>query len=177
MLDAGSPWGIRAYDKSLNFDELPDDAIRIIAETVARKQSPNSLIPMFPIRGRAREVADDATAFGTPRSRRWVVSLEAVSEDPETFAADQQWAREGWEALRPYSPDDGAYVNFEFDADEARVRASYGEKKYRRLAALKATWDPDNVFRSNVNIVPQQAATGVPSPRATPDSSIPEPTG
>lgn len=172
MLDGGSPWGIRAYDKSLNLDELTDDAIRVIVETVARKQSPYSLVPMFPLRGKAREVADDATAFGTPRNRRWVVSLEAVAEDPETFAADREWAREGWAALRPYAPDEGAYVNFEFDADEERVRASYGESKYRRLAALKATWDPDNVFRSNVNIAPQPAASGVPSPRATSDTSV-----
>ena len=41
-------------------------------------------------------------------------------------------------ALRPFAPDEGAYVNFEFDADAERVRASYGEQKYRRLAALKA---------------------------------------
>ena len=34
MLDGGAPWGIRAYDKSLNFDELTDDAVRIIVETV-----------------------------------------------------------------------------------------------------------------------------------------------
>jgi hypothetical protein len=177
MLDGGSPWGIRAYDKSLNFDELSDDAIAMIVTTVARKQSPQSLIPMFPLRGKVREVADDATAFGPPRSRRWVVSLEAAAEDAETFAADQEWVREGWRALRPYAPDDGAYVNFEFDADAARVRASYGETKYRRLAALKAVWDPDNVFRSNVNIAPQPASPGVPSPRATPDASVTEPTG
>ena len=65
-------------------------------ETVARKRSPQSLMPMFPLRGKVREVADDATAFGTPRSRRWAVSLEAVAEDEETFAADQEWVREGW---------------------------------------------------------------------------------
>jgi FAD/FMN-containing dehydrogenase len=177
MLDGGAPWGIRAYDKSLNFDELTDDAVRIIVETVARKRSPQSLIPMFPLRGKAREVADDATAFGTPRGRRWVISLEAAAEDAETFAADREWVREGWAALRPYAPDGGAYVNFEYDTDAERVRASYGEGKYRRLAALKAEWDPDNVFRSTVNITPQPAATGVPSPRATTDTSVSEPSG
>jgi hypothetical protein len=44
------------------------------------------------------------------------------------------------------------------------VRASYGEKA-RRLAALKAVWDPENVFRPNVNITPDPAATGVLSTR------------
>jgi Berberine and berberine like len=53
------------------------------------------------------------------------------------------------------------------------VRASYGEEKYRRLAALKAEWDPDNTFRHNPNIPP--AAAGIPSPRQT-SSPTPEKT-
>ena len=50
----------------------------------------------------------------------------------------------------------GSYVNFIADQDEERVRASYGEK-YDRLAAIKAIWDPDNVFHHNANIRPAVA--------------------
>jgi FAD/FMN-containing dehydrogenase len=174
MLDAGSPWGIRAYDKSLNLDELSDGAIEVVVDAVTRKQSPTSLVPLFPLRGRVREIADDATAFGPPRSRRWAVSFEAIAQDADTFAAEKEWARAAWAALRPFAPDDGAYVNFEYDTDAERVRVSYGEEKYRRLAALKAEWDPDNVFRSNVNISPEPGASGVPSPRATTDTQVPQ---
>jgi len=175
MLDAGSPWGIRAYDKSLNLDELSDGAIEVIVDAVARKRSPTSLVPLFPLRGRVREIADAATSFGTPRSRRWAVSFEAIALDEEDFAADKEWARAAWTALRPFAPDEGAYVNFEYDADAERVLASYGREKYNRLAALKAEWDPDNVFRSNVNISPQPAAAGVPSPRGTTETQVREP--
>jgi FAD/FMN-containing dehydrogenase len=177
MLDPASPWGVRAYDKSLNLDELPDDAIRVVLDGLPRKRSPLSLIPLFPLRGRVREIADDATAFGPPRSRRWAMSLEAITADAETMATERQWARDLWTALRPYAPDDRAYVNFEFDTDAARVRASYGEEKYRRLAALKAAWDPDNVFRSNVNIAPAPAGGAIPSPRGAADTEVAEPTG
>jgi FAD/FMN-containing dehydrogenase len=177
MLDPGSPWGVRAYDKSLNFDELPDEAIEVLVSGLPRKRSPLSLLPVFPLRGRVRDVPDDATAFGPPRSRRWAVSMEAIAPDEETFAADRQWARELWTALRPYAPDDGAYVNFEYDTDAARIRTSYGEAKYRRLAALKAEWDPGNVFSSNVNIAPEPARAGVPSPRGTADTAVTEPSG
>ncbi|WP_222265763.1 BBE domain-containing protein [Modestobacter marinus] len=177
MLDAGSPWEAHAYDESLNFDELPDEAIDVLVSWLPRKTSPLSLLPMFPLRGRVRDVPDDATSFGPPRSRRWAVSMEAVTTDAETLAADRQWARDLWTTLRPYAPDDGAYVNVEYDTDAARVRTSYGEQKYRRLAALKAEWDPENVFRSTVNIAPEPAGADVPSPRGTTEASVTERSG
>jgi V8-like Glu-specific endopeptidase len=40
------------------------------------------------------------------------------------------------------------------------MRATYG-----RLAALKAAWDPDDVFRHNANILPGQSGAPVPTPR------------
>ena len=49
-----------------------------------------------------------------------------------------------------------AYVNFLGDAGAAR--SSYGEAKYARLAALKAAYDPTNVFRLNQNIEPSTGA-------------------
>ncbi|MGH2917203.1 MAG: BBE domain-containing protein, partial [Solirubrobacteraceae bacterium] len=49
----------------------------------------------------------------------------------------------------------GVYVNFlDSDDDSSRVREAYGDQIYRRLAEVKAKYDPDNTFHHNKNIQP-----------------------
>jgi Berberine and berberine like. len=62
------------------------------------------------------------------------------------------WARAFWAAMRPFATG-GVYVNNLGEEGEDRVRAAYGAN-YARLAALKAKYDPDNLFRLNQNIRP-----------------------
>jgi FAD/FMN-containing dehydrogenase len=166
MLDDSNPWGIRAYDKGLNLDELSDDALEVLLARLPDMRSPLSYVPMFPLTGRYTEVSDDATAWGSPRRPHWAVALLALAADEASYVEDRGWVRDLWHALRVHARDDATYLNFEADTDDSRVRASYGEEKYRRLAALKAEWDPDNLFRHNPNIPP--AAAGIPAPRQTP---------
>jgi FAD/FMN-containing dehydrogenase len=47
----------------------------------------------------------------------------------------------------------GAYVNFMMEEGQERVRATYRDN-YERLTAIKATYDPDNLFHVNQNIPP-----------------------
>ena len=58
-----------------------------------------------------------------------------------------------WDALHPYSLG-GAYTNFMMDEGADRVQASYGSN-YKRLAKIKARYDPANLFHVNQNIQPK----------------------
>jgi hypothetical protein len=45
------------------------------------------------------------------------------------------------------------------DEDEpGRIKDAYGDGKYRRLAAVKAAYDPTNFFRLNHNVEPAEPA-------------------
>ena len=71
-----------------------------------------------------------------------------TDELPERAA----WVAEVSEEINP--GDDSAYVGFLGDEGEQRVRAAYSPATWERLTAIKAEWDPDNVFRLNQNIPP-----------------------
>ena len=50
--------------------------------------------------------------------------------------------------------DDAAYVNFTADEGEARIHDAYPGTHWDRLAAIKAIYDPDNLFHLNQNVPP-----------------------
>jgi FAD/FMN-containing dehydrogenase len=154
MLDESSPWGIHAYEKALQVDEMPDELIDTLAGYLPTKKSLMSFLPIFPIGGAYADVPEDATAFGGSRAARWIVNVGAMSPDPAVLAEDRVWVRELWTALSPYASNVGGYVNFMSEYEADRVRTSYGPAKYQRLAAIKTQYDPNNVFHLNANIQP-----------------------
>ena len=154
MFNDSAQWGTLGYEKALYLDELSDAAIAVIAEHVPRKRSPLSFCPTFTLSGTYRTRGDAETAFGGNRSARYVFNIEAAAPDREAYEADRNWVRNFWDAMRPHAIGSGGYVNFMVEADDDRVRASYGEAKYQRLARIKAEYDPANVFHLNANIKP-----------------------
>jgi hypothetical protein len=157
MFDDSTPWGVLGYEKAIYLDQLTDEVIDIAVDHLPRKQAPLTFVPMVPLQGAYCRVPEDGTAFGGSRRPCWTVNISVAASDPQALAHDRAWAREFWAALRPHAHSSGSYVNFLNDEDEDRIRAAYGEK-YTRLAAVKAEWDPDNVFHHNANIRPATPA-------------------
>jgi len=153
FLDAGQPFGRRYYWKSDYLDALPaaaDDTVIAHAGAVA---SPHSAMLVMHLGGAAARLPEDHTAVGN-RAAEFVLGVQGAWEDRTEDQRHMAWARDFWSAMRPFSSG-GTYVNFlTEDADEERVRAAYGTELLGRLARIKATYDPANLFRSNQNIRP-----------------------
>ena len=155
LLDEATAWGQYAYDKGAYIESLSDDVIEAVTEQVSLKNSPMSLALFYRLDGAYSEVQDDETAFGGGRSPRYAAFLNGVAPDTNLLAADRNWVRGFWERLSPLAIGSGeGYVNGTADYQDDRVRGSYGPAKYERLAAIKAEYDPDNVFHLNANIKP-----------------------
>jgi FAD/FMN-containing dehydrogenase len=114
--------------------------------------SPLNALILEQFGGAVGRISGDATAFD---HRNAVFNLAIIARwtDPAEAAQHIAWARDVWQATRPYAT--GVYVNYLGVGDGAeRVKDAYGAGKYERLAALKRTYDPANLFRLNQNIKP-----------------------
>ena len=154
MLDEGAFWGVRAYTKGLYLDELSDSAIDIVVDRTGRRDAPMSQLLIFPFGGAYAQVADADTAWGGRRDARYLVAIEGIAPDPESFVGARQWARDTWGQLEPVAGSPAAYINLMAEPDERTVLAAYGEAKHDRLAQVKGIYDPGNVFAVNANIKP-----------------------
>jgi hypothetical protein len=153
VIDGGNQWGFFGYEKGVYVEHLTADAIQVIAEQAMHKTSPLSALVLFRMDGAYCDLGDDDTGFGGTRTPRYAVVIMGIASDAQALDPDRAWVRATWEALRPHATGIGFYVNGleEFSVD--RVRATYGAK-YDRLARIKATYDPGNVFHHNANIIP-----------------------
>jgi hypothetical protein len=153
LFDPFFPTGLQWYWKGDFVNELSDAAIDIHIVQAAKAPSELSLMHLYPIDGAVRRVGKTATPW-TARDARWSMVIAAIDANPQQAGPLTRWGRDYWEAIHKFNPG-GAYVNFMMDDEgDARVRASYGDN-YPRLAALKAKFDPANLFHVNQNIRPQ----------------------
>jgi FAD/FMN-containing dehydrogenase len=126
------------------------------AETIlARTAESSALVAACEIRalgGAIARVPVHATAFAH-RHSRVMINVQAMY-DPSTSERSEHTAWAGELAAELYDGDPGTYAGFLADEGEERVRAAYPGATWERLAAIKAIFDPDNMFRLNQNIPP-----------------------
>jgi FAD/FMN-containing dehydrogenase len=149
--DGVYPPGQQWYWRADFVNEIPDEAVAAHAHHAAEMPTWQSTMHLYPIDGAAHDVASADTAWSY-RDATWATVYAGVDPDPANAAAIRDWAVGYSDALHPYSAG-GAYVNMMMDEGPERVRASYRDN-YARLARIKSTYDPGNLFRINQNIPP-----------------------
>ena len=145
---AGDQW----YWRADFVNEIPDGAVEAHAKFGAEMPTWKSTMHLYPIDGAAHDVGASDTPWAY-REANWGSVFAGVDSDPAKADEIRQWCVDYFEALHPFSAG-GAYVNMMMDEGQDRVRASYRDN-YDRLAQIKATYDPGNLFRVNQNIQPQ----------------------
>src|SRR5215510_568297 len=154
LFDAAFVRGHRYYFKSNFMQKISDGAIDVLIERFPTIPSPLYLVYFGQLGKAANRVGATATAF-SHRDALCDWGCDAVWLDPAADGVHIEWTRALAEAMRPFTmgSDYAPHIGLETDEGAERIKAAYGPN-YERLAALKHTYDPTNLFRHNQNIQP-----------------------
>ncbi|ALO98799.1 FAD-linked oxidase [Streptomyces hygroscopicus subsp. limoneus] len=155
FLDAMTPWGNRHHMRSQTLTGINGEAVDALVRLIRNAPGHLSQIVLEEFRGEITRIAPDATPIGF-RQARFNVMITAQWQDEADDEKNMQWTRDVHDVLAPWSAG-GGYVNYmprESTPDD--LRHAYGDANFRRLQKVKAAYDPENLFRSNLNIPPAQ---------------------
>jgi FAD/FMN-containing dehydrogenase len=148
------PFGLRHYWKGHFLRALDTELMAKLVAAVRAAPVSNAVLLIESIVGKARQEPPDGAAFGQ-RGATWNATVLTIWESPEDDTRAIAWARDTAETMLPWSFNGGGYANYaSADETDERVRAAFGPERFARLAAVKRRYDPDNVFRFNLNIPP-----------------------
>jgi FAD/FMN-containing dehydrogenase len=153
MGDSGSPAGRRYYTKSGYLADLCDEAIERLIASSGRNPSRTGSIDVEYLRGAVLRSGTSQSAF-PQREAPFMVTVSGSWDDPGLDQDGIAWAREAIDSVRAWEHP-GAYSNYISQQENPQQAfAMYGPAIYSRLAQIKHTYDPDNMFRSARNIIP-----------------------
>jgi FAD/FMN-containing dehydrogenase len=145
---------LRSYWKSTYLAEVTDEVIDVIAPRALQRPSDRTFVVVFLMGGAINRVGAGDTPY-SERTAPWMVSIDGNWTDPADDAAVISWVRDTWGDVAELGTG-SVYLNFFGLADEipsSGVESAFGEN-IRRLAEIKAKYDPTNFFRLNNNIAP-----------------------
>ena len=153
IFDAAVAPGIPRYGKMGYVQELSDEFITTVIDCWNNRTSPYSIVLFNTLKGAVSKVSPDATPF-FHRHDQWHYDIVAQWTDANEQELHINWARNFWNDTVRFT--NGASINF-LGVDEGmdRVKLSFGTN-YDRLSRIKATYDPNNLFRLNANILPAE---------------------
>ena len=143
--------GAYNYWKSHNFVELSDGLLDALTSHATRLPTPECEIFIGQLGGATSRVALDATAY-PHRNANFVMNVHTRWREQADERRSIDWARQLFAETAPHATG-GVYVNFMPEDEIDRVSSAYGAN-YARLTALKAKYDPGNLFRLNQNVRP-----------------------
>ena len=147
--------GGRNYWKSNNFSTLSDSALDVVIESASQLPGPECELFVAQLGGAMARVNPSATPY-VGRDARYIMNVHGRWSDPRDDDTVCSWARQVFRDAAPHATG-GGYVNFLTEDEAERVAVSYGIN-YPRLQSAKRRFDPENLFRMNLNIQPAAQA-------------------
>jgi FAD/FMN-containing dehydrogenase len=148
--DAAPPPNMQSVSESGLVKTIDEHMIEALAANFGKPGTP--FIQIRSLGGAVARVKPDATAFAY-RDYEAIFWMTAIMPGDIPREQANRVRQDYWQHLKSFVT--GAYINFLSEADAASVMRAYPADTYARLANVKATYDPGNVFNQNHNIKPK----------------------
>lgn len=148
--DVPRPQGMRALVSNIIAKECSDELIQAIVAATGQQAPP--ILQIRSLGGAMARVPMDATAMAWRDCEIMLVGVSLLP--PAAPPTAEQNALALWKTIAAFGS--GAYTNFISTATAKDIAMIYPEETYRRLAKVKAQYDPQNVFNQNYNVKPSQ---------------------
>lgn len=142
--------GARNYWKSHDVARFDEAAVQVIEGAVSNLPSDECEVFLGHIGGMATRIEPQAAAWSN-REAHFVVNVHTRWRDATEDDRCVRWARSLFEALKPHSMGT-RYVNFIPEGDEQDELQNAFGPNLDRLMRVKNGFDPENLFRSNINL-------------------------
>jgi len=147
-------WGLAS--EAMFIDRLDREIADIVMRRIASASAAEAMVQLRVFGGAFARSADGSTALGH-RSRPALLWLLTPYQDLEQGAERHAWTRSFRDELASKSR--GTYLNYLETPDAAAIAAAYAPETLARLASIKRTYDPGNLFRPATNVEPATSRT------------------
>ncbi len=137
--------------RSKFIDKMDEQTAQIMLDHLHSSPAPMRIGEFRILGGAMARVPAEATAFAH-RSARVFANFILQFDNNDYRPFYDEWVAK---ASADLPPGNGVYVNFVGNEGEARLHEAYPDPTWERLAAVKAKYDPTNLFRRNHNIAPK----------------------
>jgi len=143
-----------AASRTMYVDGVDERSATSIVEHLGSSDAMMRVTQLRVLGGAVGRVPNDATAYAH-RDSRIMANVAALCQDTDEVAERMRWVDSLATSIQ--RGDTGAYVGFLGDEAPERVRDAYPGATWERLTAVKAKYDPTNLFRLNQNVAPAPA--------------------
>lgn len=154
-IEGGPPGGLRTYQTCEQFDTLSSETIDTIISHFG-EDSPLRMIEVRQVGGAIAREKPDASAV-SHRNACYVAQIQSLLQSPEQTERVKNYTASFRRALAPFVTG-GMPLNFLPDDDEgiSLTPRAYSVDHLARLASIKKSYDPSNLFHLNNNIAPAE---------------------
>jgi FAD/FMN-containing dehydrogenase len=145
------PAGVKFVVKSMYAQTFTDELVAILSDICCKSGSP--IVQLRMMNGAVSNVDPSATAMSHRHNE--IFLFAGFPMPPDTPKEGESRYLQAWEKLVAHSS--GAYSGFLSTNSKEDIAQIYSHDTYQRLAEIKRTYDPENIFSQNFNIPPAKA--------------------